>query len=137
MGVSNASLLGTFYFDSNYLLHRAETAVSCLTRRLKEKEQQTIFLAEIVAETCMKNCPKFAAGVQAGKPFMDELVQVAKGTKGRKAEEEGLRLIKQWQAVYSKNRASLPIFGEAYSFLLEKGAVFPNSVDFIEPLPDA
>lgn len=111
--------------------------MNCLTRRLKDKEHQTVFLAEIVAETCMKNCSKFAAGVQArGKPLMDELVQCAKGTKGRKAQEEGLRLIKQWQIMYSKNQADLPIFHEGYNYLRERGVVFPDSVDSVEPLPE-
>ena len=115
---------------------RVDIAVNCLTRRLKDKEHQTVYLAEIVAETCMKNCPKFAAGVQARKPFMDEMVQVAKGTKGRKAQDEGLRLIKQWQIMYSKNQADLPMFNEAYCFLRDRGVIFPDSVDSVDPLPN-
>ena len=115
---------------------RVDIAVNCLTRRFKEKDHQTAYLAAIVAETCMKNCPKFAAGVQARKPFMDEMVQLAKGTKGTKAQEEGLRLIKQWQIMFSKNQTTLPIFNEAYSYLRDRGVVFPESVDTVEPLPD-
>jgi hypothetical protein len=119
-----------------YKLCRAGVAINGLTRRLKDKNEQTVYLAEIVAESCMKNCSKFAAAVQAHKPFMDEMVQVSKGTRGAKAQDEGLRLIKQWQIMYSKNQVNLPIFNEAYRFLLERGVVFPDAEDVTEPIPE-
>ena len=112
-------------------------AVACLTRRLKDREHQTVYLSEIVSETCMKNCPKFAAGIQSRKPFMDEMVQVAKGTKGSKAQDEALRLIKQWKIMFSKNERNLPIFYEAYRYLVDRDVVFPETnIDVTDPIPD-
>ena len=118
------------------MLCSVDIAVNCLTRRLKEKDPQTVYLAQIVAETCMKNCPKFAAGVQARRSFMDEMVQAAKGTKGRKAQNEGLRLIKQWQRMFSKNQSNLPIFNEVYRYLADRGVAFPEVDEIVEPVPE-
>ena len=70
----------------------AEQAMKAILRRMNDSDQNTCYLAMIIAETCMKNCgPKFALCVN--KNFMNQMVVIAKGGKGVKNSDEALRII--------------------------------------------
>ncbi len=66
-----------------------------LIRRLQESDPRVVALALVIAETCMKNCgTSFAKAIHP--PFMEELSNVGKGSRGTHNAEEALRLIQQW-----------------------------------------
>jgi hypothetical protein len=105
-------------------LHRVEIAINCLEKRLQSSDQNTVYLTEVLCDACIKNCAKFPYAMR--KSFMDEFVQIAKGTKGTKAQDEALRLIKLWDSLFSKNRDKMPYYSEAYKYLKDRGVVFPD-----------
>jgi len=75
-------------------------------------------------ETCMKNCGNvFAASFD--KPLMDEVVNLTKGSKGTKNNEDALRLIQQWARAYEDKR-TFTIFFDTYMAMRTKGIVFPK-----------
>jgi hypothetical protein len=90
---------------------------------LRESNHNTVALSLSLAEACMKNCRKFTVAVK--KPFMDEIVLIARGSKGVKNQAESLRLIKQWDALVTKRGDNNPIFHDTYLLLKSRGAVFP------------
>jgi len=102
----------------------AALAIRVLIRRLHETDPNTVYLALILTEACMKNCGvKFATTID--KPFMEELSNIAKGAKGKKCSEEALRLIQQWGKTFENQRNSLSMFPECYVALKAKGLRFP------------
>jgi hypothetical protein len=103
----------------------ADQASKAIKRRLSsENEAQTVFLALLLLEACMKNCTaNFAPSFD--RSLMEEVVNIAKGGKGAKNSEEALRLIQQWGKTYDKNRL-YPIFWETYSSLKQRGTTFPK-----------
>lgn len=109
-------------------LHRdnPELAIRAIRRRLTDNDQQTVYLALILLETCMKNCgTDFASYVD--RSIMDEIVNIgAKGTKGVKNQEEALRLIQQWARIFEQRRSSFPLFFDTYMSLKSRGVTFPR-----------
>lgn len=109
-------------------LHRdnPELAIRAIRRRLMDSDQQTVFLALILLETCMKNCgTNFASFVD--RSIMDEVVNIGvKGSKGVKNQEEALRLIQQWARTYEQRRSSFPLFFDTYMSLKSRGVSFPR-----------
>ncbi len=117
-------------------LHRdnPEMAIRAIRRRLMDNDHQTVFLALILLETCMKNCgTDFASYFD--KSVMDELVNIgAKGTKGHKNQEEALRLIQQWARIFEQRRSSFPLFFDTYMSLKSRGVSFPR--EEVQPTGD-
>ncbi len=64
-------------------------------------------------------------------------MQLARGSRGLKCRDEALRIIKQWNGMFSKHADKFPIFSDAYQYLASKGAIFPEGEDestyFSEP----
>ena len=72
----------------------AERAAKTLIRRFQETDSKIIGLSLTVAETCMKNCQRFAKVID--QPFMDEMVGITRGAKGKENSIEALRMIQEW-----------------------------------------
>lgn len=104
-------------------LRSGDIVQAALTRRLREANHNTVTLSLSLAEACMKNCRKFAVATK--KPFMDEMVLIARGSKGVKNQAESLRLIKQWDGLVTKRGDNNPLFHDTYVLLKSRGAVFP------------
>jgi growth factor-regulated tyrosine kinase substrate len=101
-----------------------EQAIRALTRRLQDSDQKVVSLTLTVAETCMKNCgTHFSSSV--GKPFMTEMLNISRGSKGTENRETSLRLIQLWAREYEKLKSKIPIFFETYIALKAKGVSFP------------
>jgi hypothetical protein len=105
------------------LWSRADIVQAALTRRLRETNHNTVALSLSLAEACMKNCRKFTVAVK--KPLMDEVVIIARGSKGVKNQAEALRLVKQWDGLVAKRGDDNSIFHDTYLLLKSRGAVFP------------
>ena len=100
-----------------------DQAMRALMRRLQDANPKIVYLALILAETCMKNCPSFAAAINV--TFMEEMVGLSRGNKGSKNAEESLRLIQQWGRAFESKRAQLPIFFDTFVGLKARGIQFP------------
>ena len=72
----------------------AERAAKTLIRRFQETDSKIIGLSLTLAETCMKNCQRFAKVVD--QAFMDEMVGITRGAKGKENSIEALRMIQEW-----------------------------------------
>jgi hypothetical protein len=102
-----------------------DQAVKAIKRRLNDSDQMTVFLALILLETCMKNCGiDFAASFD--RPLMEDVVTVAKGSRGVKNAEEALRLIQEWGRTFETRRTSFPIFFDTYMGMKSRGMTFPK-----------
>lgn len=109
-----------------------EQAMKAILRRMKDNDQNTVYLSLIIAETCMKNCGQNFAICVHQKIFLDELINIAKGTKGTINSDQALNLIQQWGRMYERNqRDSFPMFFDTFLSLKSKGYLFPKE----EPLP--
>jgi hypothetical protein len=105
-----------------------EIALKAIHRRLQDSNQQTVFLTIILLETLMKNCgSSFASSFV--RTIMEDMVKIAKGSKGAKNADEALRLIQQWGRVFESKRSTLPLFFDTYVSLKSKGVVFPKEED--------
>jgi hypothetical protein len=108
----------------------ADQVAKALRRRLDDSNQQTVFLALTLLESCVKNCGMdFVASFDRG--LMDEVVQITKRNKGHKNADEALRLIQQWGRMY-ENDKMFPLFQETYMHMKSRGVVFPKE----EPIPE-
>lgn len=103
----------------------SEAAFKALKRRLQDSDQQTVYLALLLLESCMKNCPYDYFIGRFDKSIMDEIVNMSRGSKGAKNSEEALRLIQQWGRTYEAQR-KFPIFYDTYVGMRNKGAPFPK-----------
>lgn len=122
----------------------SEQAVKAIKRRINDSDQQTVYLALIVFETCMKNCGnEFAASVD--QATMDDLVRVASGTKGLKNADEALRLIATWARVFEHRRGKFPLFYSTFMSMKSRGLSFPPEDEaavrsyegYVDPKPRA
>lgn len=103
----------------------AQLAARVLTRRLQETDQNIVYLSLILVDTCIKNCGlKFATTVE--RAFMEEVIAAAKGSKGKKNEDEALRFIQEWGRDFEAHRNTLPIFHDTYVALKSRGLRFPQ-----------
>eukprot|EP01038_Epipyxis_sp_PR26KG_P006402 gene6402-8813_t len=114
-----------------------EQSVRAFYRRLQDNDFNTVYLTLILMETCVKNCgTNFARCVD--RSIMDEMSNLAKGSKGEKNSFESLRLIQQWGRAYESKKSSLPIFFETFVNLKSKGFQFPkeeeNTAAIFEPV---
>lgn len=99
-------------------------AIRAISKRLQDSEKNTLYLALLLMETCMKNCGSYFAS-SVDKNVMDEIIAIAKGSKGNKNSTEALRLVQQWGRAY-ENDGKLRIFFDAYMMLRRSpGMVFP------------
>eukprot|EP01033_Poteriospumella_lacustris_P011765 gene11765-8382_t len=102
-----------------------DQAVRAIKRRLNDNDQQTVYLALILFEACMKNCGNdFASAVD--KSAMDDMVKVAQGSRGIKNSEEALRLIATWARVYEHRKSSFPLFFDTFMHMKARGITFPK-----------
>lgn len=108
-----------------------EQAVRAILRRLQDNDQNTVYLAMVIAETCMKNCASFVVCAHQ-KPFLDEFANIARGNKGSKNGTEALRLIQLWGRTYEKNkRETFPLFFESFINMKSKGFLFPKEEESV------
>jgi hypothetical protein len=108
----------------------ADQVAKALRRRLDDSNQQTVFLALTLLESCVKNCGMdFVASFD--RALMDEVIQITKRNKGHKNADEALRLIQQWGRMY-ENDKMFPLFQETYTSMKSRGVVFPKE----EPIPE-
>ena len=104
---------------------QATQAFRAIRRRLQDNENQTVYLALVLLETCMKNCGMVMA-THFDRSIMDEVVVIAtKGTKGVQNTQEALRLIQQWGRAFEKN-STVPRFFDTYMTLKSRGTIFPK-----------
>jgi hypothetical protein len=103
----------------------SEQAIRAIKRRLGDNDQQTVYLALILFETCLKNCGTEFAGV-VDRSIMDEMVRIAQGAKGIKNSEEALRLIATWARVFEHRRSSYPLFFDTFMHMKSRGITFPK-----------
>ena len=97
-------------------------ALKAITVRLKDGDPKAVYLTLIILETCMKNCGS-ALAAQISPQFMQGIVALARGAKGKKNADESARLLQQWGRAF--DRAKLPIFSDTYVALKAKGVTFP------------
>ena len=96
-----------------------------LYKRLQENDHHIVLLTLTVIETCMKNCGgPFISKITI--TFMDEMMAIARCSKGQQAAQEALRLIQQWGIAFEKQRNQYPIFFDTYVLLKSKGIIFPS-----------
>lgn len=111
-------------------------ATKAIYRRLLDNDQNTVYLTLIIFESCMKNCGTHFAQ-EVNKSLMDEMSNIARGSKGNKNSFEALRLIQEWGRAYEKKRGVFPLFYDTYMALKMKGLQFPkedeNSALIFEP----
>lgn len=104
---------------------KADLAVKALRKRLQDQDKHTVYLTLILLDTCMKNC-----GVDFPSAFdkhlMDEVINIAKGSRGPKNSEEALKLIQQWGRAYESKQSSFPLFFHSFMALKSKGVSFPK-----------
>eukprot|EP01031_Cornospumella_fuschlensis_P049761 gene49761-60915_t len=109
----------------NRRLENIDIVIKAIRRRLQDSNQNTIYLTLILLETCMKNCGSpFHASFD--RTLMDDVVKIAKGSKGNKNSEEALRLIQQWGRVFENKRSVCPIFFDTFVGLKSRGISFPK-----------
>jgi lauroyl/myristoyl acyltransferase len=115
----------------------AERAARCLLRRLQESEPKVVELSLTIAETCMKNCQAFMKCIE--QPFMDEMIGITRGQKGKNNAAESLRLIQQWAKGLQQQKNRSSVFDETYSAMKKRGVSFPdfeeNTASFDIPPP--
>lgn len=110
----------------------AEQALKAISRRLQDNDHNTVYLALIILETCFKNCGQgFVAHVD--KNVMNDVVNVAKGSRGDKNAYEALRLIQEWGRTYENARHTFPIFFDTFIGLKSKGLPFPREEPTFDP----
>ena len=102
----------------------AERAARCLLRRLQESDPKVVELSLTIAETCMKNCLAFMACIE--QPFMDEMVGITRGKKGKQNAAESLRLIQQWAKGLQQQKKRSSVFDETYLAMKTRGISFPD-----------
>ena len=113
----------------------ADRAARCIHRRLQESDAKIIGLALTLAETCMKNCRSFAKVVD--QSFMDEMVGVTRGTKGRDNGKEALRMIQEWAKGLPQKEGGHSAFHDTYKAMRARGVSFPETdeLDAIFDIP--
>lgn len=99
-----------------------EHALKALVRRLQDSEQNTVYLALVIFESCFKNCSNFVAVID--KAAMNELSNIAGGSKGDKNAYEAQRMIQMWGRLYDGKRGNL--FFDTYMTLRARGIQFPR-----------
>lgn len=103
----------------------ADQTLRAIRRRLQDSEPQTVYLALMLMDTCMKNCGnEFAAIVD--KAAIEDVATVARSSRGGKNADEALRLIATWGRAYESRRSSFPIFFETYMGMKSRGFTFPK-----------
>ena len=102
-----------------------EQGVKAIYRRLLDSDQNTVYLTLIIMEACMKNCGVHFAGA-VNKALMDEMANIARGSKGINNASEALRLIQQWGRAFESSKRTYPIFFDTYFGLRSKGIKFPK-----------
>eukprot|EP01041_Mallomonas_annulata_P010016 gene10016-20849_t len=102
----------------------SELAVKAILRRLQDSDQKVVSLSLTISEACMKNCGHVFASF-ISRSFMDEMISIAKGSKGVNNQDDALRLIQQWGKMYQSQRGQLSFFYDNYNSLRSKGFHFP------------
>jgi len=103
----------------------ADQALRAIRKRLQDSEPQTVYLALMLMDTCMKNCGnEFAAIVD--KAAIEDVATVARNSRGGKNADEALRLIATWGRAYESRKSSFPIFFETYMGMKSRGFTFPK-----------
>mmetsp|Transcript_17100 Transcript_17100/g.15441 ORF Transcript_17100/g.15441 Transcript_17100/m.15441 type:complete len:462 (+) Transcript_17100:93-1478(+) len=109
---------------NNESIDTTHQAIRVLYRRFQESDPKIINLCLVLIESLMKNCESRIAP-SIDKSFMDEIVNVAKGLRGKKNAEEAIRLIQEWGKDFEKRRHNLPIYFDTYVTLKSRGMAFP------------
>eukprot|EP01035_Chromulina_nebulosa_P019989 gene19989-25959_t len=109
---------------NNESIDTTHQAIRVLHRRFQESDPKIISLSLVLIESLMKNCESRIAP-SIDKAFMDEIVSVAKGLRGKRNSEEAIRLIQEWGKDFEKRRHNLPIYFDTYVTLKSRGMVFP------------
>lgn len=100
-------------------------AIRALLVQLQSSDPKVVSFALTICESCMKNCTAtFPALVN--KAFMNELCNIARGSKGFHNQEDALRLIQSWNKMFESRRNEIPIFFETYMSLKTSGIRFPQ-----------
>mmetsp|Transcript_13669 Transcript_13669/g.22780 ORF Transcript_13669/g.22780 Transcript_13669/m.22780 type:complete len:585 (+) Transcript_13669:107-1861(+) len=105
----------------------ADQAVRALIRRLRDNDENTVHLAMIIAEACMKNGAARFAPVAHQKLFLDEFTSIARGGKGSRNSTEALRLIQQWGRAFEQKRDVMPMYFENFMSMRSSGFLFPEN----------
>jgi hypothetical protein len=95
-----------------------------LKSRLQESDSKVISLSLTLAETCMKNCRGFAKVVDQG--FMDEMVGITRGAKGRDNGLDALRMIQEWARGVPQKEGGHSAFHDTYKAMKTRGVSFPE-----------
>jgi hypothetical protein len=102
----------------------ADQALRAIRKRLSDSEPQTVYLALMLMDTCMKNCgTEFAAIVD--RTAIEDVATVARNSRGVKNADEALRLIATWGRAYESRRSSFPVFFDTYMTMKSRGFTFP------------
>ena len=60
------------------------------------------------------------------QPFMDEMVGITRGKKGKQNAAESLRLIQQWAKGLQQQKKRSSVFDETYLAMKTRGISFPD-----------
>ena len=104
----------------------AQDCIKAVSAVLKQSadNRKAVYLALIILEASIKNYRPIAGHINAA--FMQEMVALAKGSKGKKIADEAARLIQQWGREFEKDRAKVPHFFDTLVALRAKGVAFPT-----------
>jgi hypothetical protein len=70
-------------------------------------------------------CGVHFAGV-VNKSLLDEIANIARGSKGIKNSSEALRLIQQWGRAFESSKRTYPLFFDTFIGLKARGIKFPK-----------
>ena len=111
----------------------ADYAARSIHRRMQESDAKIISLSLTLAETCMKNCIRFASVVD--QSFMDEMVGITRSAKGRENGLEALRMIQEWARGIPQKDGNHSACHDTYKAMRNRGITFPE-VDQAEAIFD-
>ena len=106
------------------MLRRTEV-IKAVFHQLKNSDAKVVQLALTLADTCIQNSYTLIPPA-INKPFMEELVSIARGRKGFQNQEEALRLIQVWGRRFEAKVSEVPLFFETYMALRAQGLTFPR-----------
>lgn len=99
-------------------------ACRALLVQLSNSDNHVVELALTLTDTVITNCGgTFPALVN--KPFISEILNIAQGRAGHKAQDLALTYLQQWHYAFLSRTRELPLFAESFNAASRMGLPFP------------